>query len=447
MTAEGSIREQPLPEVLLELGREGRTGILTIQGQQEIIAFAFLRGGIVSADALNQTMEDGLGVVLEDLDLVSAHQFSELAAEYQAGGGQVVDLLVERGLIERERLLEVVRTHTYRLCRQALGWEDGDYKFYQGEEVSYEEGVLPIPPEELLIHASRDSGRELLPGGFPANEDIFERADGGAMPVPVEGAEAGSDAEPAALAAFELFDGQRTVSEIAADSGVPEHRLVFLLNRWQPLGLVERAATRRGSKRTASEDGTVKKAKKAKRAKKTKRVKAAGSAPPRASRLVAWWRDLRERPPSESYPWPTRFLGLGLMALLAISFATAPSRILLPFPWQGGLAKNLDRERLGAELSRLRSANSAYFLLQGRFAENLPDLASGRLLPSIELRDEAGRPLAYSATEASYVVRSSADAGVEPETYLQETIRGNFLLDPELERPPESRRPPLVLLD
>jgi hypothetical protein len=436
MTAEGSIREQPLPEVLLALGREDRTGILTIQGQKEIIAFSFLKGRVVSADALNQTMEDGLGVVLSDLDLVSGHQFAELAAEYQAGGGQVVDLLVERGFVEREELLDAVRTHILRLCRQALEWSEGEYKFYQGEEVSYEEGVLPIPPEELLIHASRDAGQELVSGGIPADDDVFTAAKGAQPPEALDG----DVHEPAALEAFGLLDGANTLAEAAAESGLSVGRLAYLIKGWQEQGLVEEPQKGRSRKAKPKAESRSKPPKKG-------RAEKRASASPRESRLVAWWRELRQRPPSEAYAWPPRVLGVALMALLGLSFAAAPSDFLLPFPWQGGLRQGLDREHLGAELQRLRQANNASFLLHARFAESLADLERGGLLPGADLVDERDHALSYSATAASYVVRSSVEVGSDSETYLQETTRGNFLLDPELELPVQSRRAPLVLLD
>ena len=440
MRTEGSIERHGLAEVLLQLARKGRTGILTIQGRDEIIAFAFLQGGIVSADALNQTMEGGLGQVLSELGLVSEHEFAGLAAEYQAGGGQVVDLLVERGFVERSELLGAVRTQTYKLCRQALGWTQGDFKFYQGEEVSYEEGVEPLTPEELLIRAGRDLEIELLPGGAPPPEAVFRRAKG-ATGEPGSGGI--DDLDESAFATFKLINGKRSVADVAAEGGVSEFRVAYLLNRWQAAGMVEPVKGRRARRKApapAAPASAVTAAEPSSAPRRRPRK-------PRESRLKAWWAARKDRPKPVSLPWPSRLLGILLAALFVGSFAAAPERALLPFPWQGGVQESLDRERSLATLARLRRANSAHFLLHGRFAEELPELAEAGLLPPADLEDLNGRPLLYSATPASYVVSSSADAVNERETFLQETIRGNFLLDPEVEPPPESRRPPLVLLD
>ena len=85
-----------LVEVLLTIGRLKRTGILTVQGNQQIIGLTFLGGEIISTDALNESLEDGLGSVLASRNLVSAEEFASMVAEYESGGGRVTDLLIER---------------------------------------------------------------------------------------------------------------------------------------------------------------------------------------------------------------------------------------------------------------------------------------------------------------------------------------------------------------
>ena len=84
---EGILQEGALYRALIELAGDSSTGILTVQGEEEIIAFSLLEGEIVSADALNQTLEEALGELLVRRQLVAADDFGGLAAEYQAGGG------------------------------------------------------------------------------------------------------------------------------------------------------------------------------------------------------------------------------------------------------------------------------------------------------------------------------------------------------------------------
>src|SRR3954469_20326516 len=142
-----------LPEVPQLISQQKKTGILTVQGQQDIVAISFLNGRIVAADALSQTLEEGLAQVLVREGMITASDLHRAAAEHQSSGGRLIDVLVERRYLERAQLLAALRLQTSRLLEQLLRWNQGDFKFYSGDEVSYEEGFDPISVEELLINS------------------------------------------------------------------------------------------------------------------------------------------------------------------------------------------------------------------------------------------------------------------------------------------------------
>ena len=81
---EGRIEARRLPEVLLLLARQRGRGILTVQGDQEIIGLSIFEGELVSADALNQSLEEGLGRILTGSGLVSNEVLATLAPQYRA---------------------------------------------------------------------------------------------------------------------------------------------------------------------------------------------------------------------------------------------------------------------------------------------------------------------------------------------------------------------------
>src|SRR3954452_6585348 len=157
MAVEGTLDLFKLPEILQLVSQQKKTGILTVQGQQDIIAISFLNGQIVAADALNQSMEDGLAQILVGEGLMSANDFARAAAEYQASGLRLPDFLVERLYVGRAELLRALRIQTARLLEQLLHWDKGEFKFYSGNEVSYEEGFIPIPVDELLFQIAQRS--------------------------------------------------------------------------------------------------------------------------------------------------------------------------------------------------------------------------------------------------------------------------------------------------
>jgi hypothetical protein len=123
MAVEGTLELFKLPEILQLIAQQKKTGILTVQGEQDIIAVTFLNGQIVAADALNQTVEEGLAQVLVGERLLSSADFAQATAEHETAGGRLLDLLVDRGYIPRPDLLRGLRLQTLHLLEKLLRWD------------------------------------------------------------------------------------------------------------------------------------------------------------------------------------------------------------------------------------------------------------------------------------------------------------------------------------
>ena len=106
----------------------------------------------------------------------------------------------------------------------------------------------------------------------------------------------------------------------------------------------------------------------------------------------------------------------------------------------------LDNERRAVLHLKIEQAATTFFLLNGRFPEELAELENVRLLSGHDLLDPSGRTLVMTSATASYLVESLGDENGEDAT-LTATIAGNILLDPELRLPEQAGEPPLVLLD
>jgi len=175
MAVEGTLELFKLPEILQLIAQQKKTGILTVQGEQDIIAVTFLNGEIVAADALNQTVEEGLAQVLVGERLLRAADFTQAIAEHETAGGRLLDLLVDRGYIARPDLLRGLRLQTLLLLKQLLRWDKGDFKFYSGDEVPFEEGFLPISVEELLVQGAPAGPARPTPVGVPAQPPVHHQ--------------------------------------------------------------------------------------------------------------------------------------------------------------------------------------------------------------------------------------------------------------------------------
>lgn len=198
MKLEGQLSEQSLADILRLIEADSGTGILTVQGEGDIVGVTFLNGQVMSVDAVNQGLEDGLGSVLDRQGLVSRDVFADLVAEQEAGHGRVTDLLVDRGLVSRDQLDAALRDKSRRLCLQALSWSEGRYRFYSGQEVSFERGPRPIPVGDLLADSGAASPLSLNGDGVPLDLPEEGLTDADLEPAPRRRVWTGGLAKPEA---------------------------------------------------------------------------------------------------------------------------------------------------------------------------------------------------------------------------------------------------------
>jgi hypothetical protein len=444
MALEGDLRLFQLPDMLQVVNLQKKTGILTVQGEQDIIAISFLGGAVVAADALNQSVEDGLGQVLAAERWVMPDQFSAVVAEHHAGGERLVDLLLARGLLDRERLLAALRKQTYRLLLLALRWREGEFKFYAGEEVSYEEGFEPIAVDDLLGRAVEDLAREWLPGAgaAPRASDRFER-------LPFAGAirVLGRDGETPTEDPGEVWisgddarvlmatEGRASVGEVAAELGLAPTLALFAYLRLARGGLVRLRPEVDAPAPPLPAPAAV----------------PAGGAGEGTSELLAEVElasaeELARAEASEAVQLRriAAIVAGALAALLLFAAVRFPLGISLPFPWQAETREQAARLHRAAAAQGIDRAARAHYLLDGRYPEGIGELVRLGLLAAPP-RDPAGRPWELRAQEVSYRLQPR---GAGPLEAVAEGITGDILLDPEfatLEAPQAERA--LVLLD
>jgi hypothetical protein len=386
MAVEGTLDLFKLPEILQLISQQKKTGILTVQGQQDIVAISFLNGRIVAADALSQTLEEGLAQVLIREGMISPSDLHRAAAEHQSAGGRLIDVLVERRYLERAQLLQALRFQTWRLLEQLLRWNEGDFKFYSGDEVSFEEGFNPISVEELLIHAAPAS-----PAASPAPAP---------RPVPASApAQAPRTAAPA---------------PVAAPTAIPDPLFVP-----RPVPVAPPPSTVMPPLSFGEDTGQFRPA----------RIE-----PHRVAPL--------------GVPWGGRVLALLLALLVAGALWRVPDSLMIPFSWQAAERTALARDQRAALYLKIDRAAKTWFLLKGSFPDSLAELVQAALLSPADLKDPEGHPLRYTASEESYTLQPMDGGKPVHGTEATEAITGNFLLDPEvLNVAPESQAAPLVLID
>lgn len=499
MQLEGDLQSTQLPSLLRNLSAVGTTGILTVQSEQDMLAVTFLEGRIVSADAMNQTMEEGLGQVLESQGLVAPETFSRLAEEQQSSGERLVDLLLAKRLVGRQQLLQAIRLQTYRLLLRLLTWRDGEYNVFVGEEISYEDGIEPISVEELLVRAAGDLGVDgPVSGSIPDANATFEPVEEGPT-VKVLG-EDGSEEQvapgtvwltPLEAQVLEQSGGGRPGTAIAESAGLNQFQVRFALHRLLQAGLVRPAERRAVQERPAAipvVEETSRRGLSSPASLPEIHVPSSGLTPPTSllrsdidARVGADLRsstDLldtelpestppaarqeerqREAPAERSprreslsevaYLWLARSLALVLvlLVLLAVVPRSSRSAIFFPFPWQRSQRAELEAEQRAVLNRKIDSASRIYYLLFGRFPEEMEILVDFQILAPIDRYDPQGNWLSFTASDVNYTLLPLKDGVAVPGFEATGDIARDFLLDPQfVELEGERSRRPLFVI-
>ncbi len=446
MSLEGELQTLALPKVLQSLAAQRLSGILTVQGEDDIVAVSLLDGTIVAADALNQTVEEGLGEVLRGRHLISAEDFSAAVRDHQGGGsGSLGDLLVSRNLVTRDELLDGLRRQTYQLMLQILTWRVGEFKFYSGDEVSFEEGFVPIPVDELLIRSIDDLGQKGgIAGPAPDLESAYrrvpQRSEARVLGRDGDGTDGGIWISSEQEALMLKVSSQTTAGKLAEELGLSHYQAQFALYNLLHHDLIEHVGQPQaadGSLELPALPATPKEPLRAEiftppePAQEEEEEDSLGRAAARAGAIQRW-------------------IGPALAALLVVAVGLAlflrPGSFLLPFPWQDGQRITVQRQLRQSLYLKIDRSAKTYFLIEVHYPETLRELADGGLLTAAELSDQTGSELAYSTDDVSYRIVPVVDGRRDQELATTEAITGDFLLDPQFLRSPSSDVPPLFLL-
>jgi hypothetical protein len=443
MALEGDLSLFRLPDVLQVVAQQRKTGILTVQGKSDILAVSFLDGEIVAADALNQSFDDLLGEVLERRGVVDRGRFGEHAERQRGTGERLIDSLIDHRLVSRDELLESLRELTYRLLLDVLRWREGQFKFYGGEEVAFEEGIRPLTVQDVLMRALGDLAdepgqQEVVPRGFHAYLPVTS---GRNVQVIPSGFEDGATLDPEVVwitpeerSLLERLDGHTPAEVLARNSGLGEQRTYYALHRLLQAGLARVAAEGESAVESGRRPPPPRSQARAEALRVERRIVEAADLPP-----------LAPNPFAELLARGAWLLPLVLAAVLAVLAVRAPAAILFPAP--GSEARREDHERL-LRLERfalLDRAARTFHLLEGRYPVAVAELVNRGLLPARAARGPRGGELALRSEVDTYQIVLDGREGVPG---VREGVYGDFLLDRSLfSGLSEETAVPLVLVD
>jgi hypothetical protein len=136
LSEKGLLKDTPVIKLLLTVFEQGMTGILYIKRDDVLKVLYFNRGKIIWA--ISNSEDDKLENILAANDVVDPVTIRKVKMESRVSES-IGKLLVEKGLITLEELIDCSKDQLRRIIVSTLKWKDGGFQF-----------IKDAPPERLL---------------------------------------------------------------------------------------------------------------------------------------------------------------------------------------------------------------------------------------------------------------------------------------------------------
>jgi hypothetical protein len=237
MALRGTLRDFSLGEILQLISFQRKTGVLTVEGEEDTVSVSFLDGKVVAADSLKRRFENRLGNLLVRAGKLTPAVLTEVLEEQKRLEQRVGFVLINRGLVTPADLQAALRTQILNLIYRLFRWSDGRYYFSQEKSVEYEvDHFTPVATENILMEAARMSDEwPLIQSRIPSLDLVFRPAPGTEKLTVISEEES---AAPGALAVtpeeaivWKLIDGKRSVTEITESTFLSDFDVVKALDQ------------------------------------------------------------------------------------------------------------------------------------------------------------------------------------------------------------------------
>ena len=148
----GRLEEAGLPEVLRRLVQHKKTGVLRLSRNRTNKTLYLSEGRIIFATSNDP--DERLGEMLLRKGLITYRTLEETVRAIQAGKRQGT-ILVESGEIRSRDLVEGVIEQVQEIIYRLFAWEEGEWRFEEGELPSREVIVLRMSTGDLLREGLR----------------------------------------------------------------------------------------------------------------------------------------------------------------------------------------------------------------------------------------------------------------------------------------------------
>jgi Domain of unknown function (DUF4388) len=367
---EGTLKDFSLADILQLIGLQRKTGVLTIEGEDDTVTISFLDGKVVASDSTARRLENRLGNLLFKANKISSEQLAHVLEMQKSTLQRLGFLLIKERMVTPEDLREALRLQILRIIYRLFRWKDGRYHFTQELIVDYDTDHLsPISTDQILMEAARMTDEwPILQERVRSLFAVYRRSDSHERDTLAD--EENGPPPPGAIAVtypeltvWPWIDGTRTVAEVIDSTFLSDFDVVKGIYDLIERGLIEEVRTEVP-------------------ALPQRRPPASSAEPTRdaghTARLAALW--------------------IAIVLLLGVSVNLMRSneanlflRPVSSVPERASFWKAVSMIRL----SRIDRAISVFYELKGRYPDHLTDLVVAGILRPIHLLDPFGQPYRY----------------------------------------------------
>jgi hypothetical protein len=388
----GTLRDFSLGEILQLIGYQRKTGILSIEGEEDTVSISFSDGKIVEADSLKRHIDNRLGNLLVRAQKIRPEALAPILEEQRRSGVRLGTLLVSRKVISLDDLRDALRTQTLNLIYRIFRWSDGRYHFSQESNIKYDpELFVPVSTDNVLMESARMIDEwPMIQKRIRSFQSVFQKAEGTENLTLVSG---NGEKPPGALAVspeetavWNLIDGKRSVTEVIDSAFLSDFDVVKALDEMIVRQLVV----------------------------EVNRPAEVPEAPPETA--------------AHKHPTaPGVALWAALAALLALSIWAMPrnpANLLFHATGRRGIVGGLRHAVTVARLQRVDRAVEVTYLTEGRYPARLSEIAAGATVGGGELpggiRDY--RYILRTADGKYDLYGKSPNGGVDPSLAMSRTL-------------------------
>jgi hypothetical protein len=153
---EGTLKVFSLTEIFQMLGLQRKTGVLSVEGEDDTVTISFLGGQVVAAESTVRRLDNRLGNLLIRAGYVTQEQLDRVLAVQRETRQRMGFLLVREGLIDPQELRDALRVQIARIVYTAFRWPDGRFHFTQEGTVDYDaDHMAPVSIDAILMEAAQ----------------------------------------------------------------------------------------------------------------------------------------------------------------------------------------------------------------------------------------------------------------------------------------------------